>query len=85
MDFPRRNLSESQYEKKHKSEGSFPLLLGSIPALPGTIAIHSCAQDTANAVAQQQQKQKCEYETSDDLVDYKSVASFCDKNIGVLC
>lgn len=65
MDFPRRNLSEYQYEKIHKSEGSFPLFLGSMTILPGTIAIHSSVQDAANAAAQQQRKQKYEYETSE--------------------
>lgn len=71
-------------KKMHKSKGNFPLFLGSMPALPGTIAIHSCAQDTANAAAQQQRKQKCENETSEELVDYKSVASLC-KKILVYC
>lgn len=54
MNFPRSNLSESQHENTRKSEGSFSPFLGSMPALPGTVSIHSCAQDTANAVALQQ-------------------------------
>lgn len=65
MNFPRRNLSEYQYEKIHKSESSFPLFLGSMAVLSGTIAIHGSAQDTANAAAQMQLKQKCEYESSE--------------------
>lgn len=65
MNFPRSNLTESQYEKIHRSEGSFPLILGSMPALPGIVSIHSCAQDIANAVALQQRKHKREEETSE--------------------
>lgn len=60
------------------------LFLGSMPALPGTVSIHSCTQDIANAVALLQQEHKHEYETSEEVVDYKSAISLCNKNIGMI-
>lgn len=71
-------------KKIHKSEGSFYLFLGSMPNLPVTVSIHSCAQDIANVVALQQQEHEHEYQNSEKLADYKSAMLLCNKNIGMI-